>query len=250
MTVTQTAFRAALLDPSAPVPEGLSDPEGRPASKRFDVYRNNVAASLSNALETAFPVLRKLVGEANFKVLAGAFLRAHPPVSPLLMFYGDEMPGFLATFGPTSAIGYLPDIARIELALREAYHASDSVPADSQALGALSPDDLMRSGLQFAPAMRIVASPWPVHSVWRFTTEAGAPKPEQRAETVLITRPGFDPEISALPPGGAPFIRALADGANLGSALVSEGVPEDFDLAAVLGPLIAGQAITKVRIVP
>ena len=49
MTVPQDDFVAALLRPDADVPLGLSDPEGRPAGKRFNVYRNNVAVSLKDA---------------------------------------------------------------------------------------------------------------------------------------------------------------------------------------------------------
>ena len=63
MTVGQESFTEALLTPEHPVPDGLIDPAGRPAGKRFDVYRNNVAVSLTGALETAFPVIRKLVGD-------------------------------------------------------------------------------------------------------------------------------------------------------------------------------------------
>ena len=50
----QSAFAAALMDPTQPAPEGLRDPFGGPAGKRFDVYRNNVAVSLTEALETGF----------------------------------------------------------------------------------------------------------------------------------------------------------------------------------------------------
>ena len=55
MNVDQDAFRAALLDPSLVAPEGLTDGQGRPAGRRFDVYRNNVSVALADALETAFP---------------------------------------------------------------------------------------------------------------------------------------------------------------------------------------------------
>lgn len=112
----QSAFHAALMDAARPVPEGLRDPAGRPAGKRFDVYRNNVAVSLTRALETGFPVLRKLVGAEFFSAMAGVYLRTHPPTSPLLQQYGQDMPGFLRGFPPAKSLPYLPDIARLELA--------------------------------------------------------------------------------------------------------------------------------------
>ena len=41
----QATFATALLDARVPLPPGLIDAEGRPAHRRFDVYRNNVAVS-------------------------------------------------------------------------------------------------------------------------------------------------------------------------------------------------------------
>ena len=65
MTVSQNLFRSALLDPSLPVPGGLTDAEGRPAGARYNVYRNNVAVSLTEALHTGFPIISKLLGKEN-----------------------------------------------------------------------------------------------------------------------------------------------------------------------------------------
>ena len=93
--VTQELFRARLLDAAHPVPAGLIDGAGRPAGRRYAVYRNNVAVSLRTALETGFPAVKSLLGDEAFAYAAGRFLRQAPPRSPLLMRYGDGFPEFL-----------------------------------------------------------------------------------------------------------------------------------------------------------
>ncbi len=247
MKVDQTSFRAALLDADADRPAGLIDGAGAPAGRRFDVYRNNVAVSLTEALETAFPVVVKLVGAQNFKLLAGAFLRAHPPESPLMMFYGEAMPGFLESFAPTSGIGYLPDIARLELALRQSYHAADADPVDPSVIAALSPEDLMAMRVGLAPSLRLVPSRWPIHAIWTFNTVDGAPKPAMAAEDVAVFRVDYDPEPALLPPGGSDFLRALMTGETFGTALDKASAAVDtFDLTSLLALLLSKGAIIRI----
>jgi hypothetical protein len=246
VTVDQKTFREAVLSPDAPRPAGLSDGAGRPAGRRFDVYRNNVAVSLTEALETAFPVIAKLVGGANFKLLAGAFLRKHPPASPLMMFYGAEMPEFLTEFEPTRSIGYLPDVARLELALRESYHAADADPIDPNVLRAMAPDALMASRLTLAPSLRLVRSPWPILSIWRFNMEGG-PRPPAVAEDVAVLRTELDPVPALLPPGGGAFVATLLAGDTLSAAFeTATAETEHFDLSPTLALLIGANAITDI----
>ncbi len=247
MKVDQSTFRAALLDADAGRPAGLTDGAGAPAGRRFDVYRNNVAVSLTEALETAFPVVARLVGAQNFKLLAGAFLRTHPPQSPLMMFYGSAMPDFLAAFEPTAGIGYLPDVARLELALRESYHAADAAPVDPSAIATLAPEVLMASTVTLAPSLRLVPSPWPIHAIWSFNTIDGAPKPSMAAEEVAVFRVEFDPEPVLLPPGGADFLEALGTGETFGTALDRASANVDaFDLTALLALLLTKGAIIRI----
>lgn len=244
MTVTQAAFREAVLNPELPTPKGLTDPKGRPAGKRFDVYRNNVVVSLSDGLAEAFPVVAKLVGPANFRILAGQFVRKHPPGSPLMMFYGSEMPEFLRGFAPVQGLGYLPDVARLELALRHSYHAADAETLDPQVLATIPADRLADTRFRVAPSVRLIQSDWPIVAIWRFNTEGG-PKPSMQPEAALITRSGFDPEITALPPADAAFVATLLEGRPLGEA-VDAGAARDpaFDPSAPLGTLVAQGALT------
>ncbi|MBZ0127751.1 MAG: DNA-binding domain-containing protein [Rhodobacteraceae bacterium] len=242
--VPQPDFARALLDPRLAVPEGLIAPDGRPAAARFDVYRNNVVAGLIAALETAFPVVRKLLGVENFRHLGGIYVRAHPPENPLMMHYGAAMPGFLAGFEPVQHLGYLADVARLELARRRAYHAPDAAPISPEQLQGLPPERLLAARFMLAPALSAIRSDWPLAAIWRFNTEENAPKPAMRPEDVLISRPGFDPVVHLLPPGGADFVETLQSGGCFGDACATLA---EADIAAMLGLLLQGQAIIAIN---
>ncbi|MGP6088018.1 HvfC/BufC family peptide modification chaperone [Antarctobacter jejuensis] len=241
-TETETGFRAALLTPDRDVPVGLTDGAGRPAGRRFDVYRNNVAVALREALESGFPAVAKLIGPENFSRAAGMFLRATPPVSPLMMHYGAGFPEFLEGIEPLQGIGYLGDVARLELALRRSYHAADAPALDGARLAGLSEEALTGARFTLAPATQVLRSGWPVLSIYRYTLTPGSPKPDARAEDVLICRPGFDPAPHLLPAGGADFLQALSRGARFAKALEAAG--PDFDLSATLTLLLAQGALS------
>ena len=166
MSVSQAEFIAGVLDPARAAPEGLTDADGAPAAKRFDVYRNNVAVSLTEALKSAFPALLSLVGDEFYTAMAGVYLRAHPPQSPLMMFYGADMPAFLDGFAPVGHLPYLADIARLELALRTAYHAPDATPLDAQAI---APEALMTHPVTLAPAVQLIRSRFPLLSIYQLS---------------------------------------------------------------------------------
>jgi hypothetical protein len=228
----QHAFAAALLDPALPPPPGLIDPEGRPAGRRFDVYRNNVAAGLTDALATGFPVVERLVGREFFRAMAGVFLRAHPPEDPRLQLWGGRFPGFLAGFGPVAQLPYLPDVARLELGLRQSYHAAD---APHMPLAGRDPEEVLAFRPRLAPATLILASRFPVLSIWR--RNSGSPEhPVGRApETALILRREFDPAPLPLPQGGHTLARRLKGRLTLAEALTATQAAEpEADMPALL----------------
>lgn len=240
----QDRFTRALLDPAAVPPAGVVNPDGAPAQKRFDVYRNNVAVGLTEALTEAFPVVRKIVGEKFFQAMAGVYLRNHPPSSPLMMFYGDQMPGFLKGFEPVRGLPYLPDVARLELALRQAYHAKDAPPIGGEVLQMIAPDLLMRSRLTFAPAVQLLGSRFPFHAIWSANAEGTQGKIAMEPQSVLITRAVFDPKATRLDPPAARFVEKLLAGGSLAAAMASGGA--GCDMAAILALLLTENAIVGV----
>jgi hypothetical protein len=231
----QSDFRAGLLDPSAAVPDGLEGVDGTAAGKLYDVYRNNVTHSLIAALQTAFPLVRKILGGQSFDSLAPLYVRAHPPTSPLMMHYGSMFPDFIKQLPQLDKFGYLPDCARLDLAMRASYHAADAPAFDLGAFQQLPQDAMMAQTFKIAPATRILTSSWPLFDIWRFNMVKDAPKPAMQPQDVMITRPDFDPEPKLLPPGAADWLGHLDRGKTLSEATdeTSAATPE-FDLAAAL----------------
>lgn len=244
--MNQEDFSAALLDAELPTPDDLIDPKGRPAGKRFDVYRNNVVLSLSDALADAYPIIQKLVGEKFFQAMAGVFVRQFPPTSPLIFQFGSEFPDFLASFPPVAKLTYLPDVARLERARRRAYHAADAEPIEGTALAALTPEQMTGARLKLHPSMHILSSPFPILAIWEKNTDKPDIAIPKHGQNVLIARPQDMVEMRALPAGAADFLRALNAGKTLGDTIeFCEKLP-GFDLAENIGGLFEAQLLIKI----
>ena len=245
---TIDAFSQALSDPARPIPEQTKGREGRPDARRFAVYRNNVATGLIGAIEARYPVARRLVGDAFFRAMAGAFVAARKPRSPVLIHYGAEFPDFVAAFEPAREIAYLPDVARLENAWVEAYHATEAPALTIAALGEIDPGDY--DGLRFSPhpAARLLRFSHPAGSIWAAHQEAGEARPPEawRAEDALVARPEADVLVRILPPGGYQFARALFAGATLAEAAEAPAL-EGFDPGSHVVGLVEAGAIEKIR---
>jgi hypothetical protein len=127
-------FAKALLAPGQPCPEGLFSHNGADPASRFAVYRNNVHSSLISALADGYPVTRQLVGDGFFRAMAGLYVQAYPPTSPLLNEYGSDLAAFIQGFAPAASVPYLADVARLEHLRINAYHAADTPVAEPQAV--------------------------------------------------------------------------------------------------------------------
>lgn len=251
---SQAGFAAALLDPSRAVPPGLRAWNGSDPSVRFAVYRNNVVVSLVQALADGFPVVQRLVGDEFFAAMAGLYLRAHPPRSPVLAEYGDGFADWMAGFEPAAGLPYLPDMARLERARVHAYHAADTAAIDVHALAAClsSPDRIDRLRLELHPATTVIVSDWAVASLWAAHQQEGdeaiARVALDRAESALVLREGD--EVLVLPVGRADacFVRSLRSAQPLANAVEAAALAAEagttFDPTAALSLLIRHGCIT------
>ena len=127
----------------------------------------------------------------------------------MLMFYGDAFPAFIEGFEPLKSLPYIADVARLELALRNSYHASDSNVFTAETLQDVGEDALMSGRLTMTPATRILASAFPIYDIWLRNSGEDNHPISQSAQHVLITRPAFDVDCNPLTPAMAVFLTAV-----------------------------------------
>jgi hypothetical protein len=243
----QTDFAQALLDPDRPVPVELTSHSVRHPQQRFAVYRNNVVVSLVNALRAKFPATERIVGDEFFAAMARLFVSAYPPRSKILHTYGDDFGDFIAAFEPAAELPYLSDVARLEAARTRAYHAADAEPLTASEFSDLDPQSIGTLRLTLHPSLQVLRSPYPVVTIWAMNAgeiELGPVDPAA-AEDALVLRPRLDVAVRALPPGGAAFLLALADGATLAEAAANAASDDArFDLTANLAGLVGSCAVS------
>ncbi len=250
----QGAFAAALLDAEPRIPAAISNAGGPDAARRFGIYHNNVNASLSAALAARFPVVERLVGEEFFRATALLFVERHPPRSPVLSKYGARFPDFLDRFEPVAALPYLGDVARLEWARAVAYHAADDHAINIASLSAMPADRLPDVRMTFHASTRVVASDYPIVSIWRTNTHDVVVRkigPDPAAEAALVSRPALDVLVTPLPRGAARLIASLAEGSTLGTAAqdATENDPE-LNLSDALALLFDAGAVIQVEGAP
>jgi len=248
----QRAFAASLRDQTLPVPAVVAGGEFGPDA-RLQVYRNNHRSGLRRALADCYPILFKLVGEGFFAWMTHGYLSAHPSRSGNLHEFGACLPAFLATFEAAAEHPWLVDVARLEWARQEAYHAATHAPMDLDALAAVPAERHEHLLLRLHPACRLVDSRWPVLSIFEANGDDD-PAPvdlDAGGERVLVSRPAMQVHMERLAIGSHTLLRALADDIELGEACERAlAVQPDIELGSCVQALILQRVLVSFELSP
>lgn len=245
--------------------------------RRFNVYRNNRMVSLIDSLRSSYPAIHKLVGEEFFKASACAYIETQPPTQPVMAEYGNGFGQFMLALPGTDRFPYLADVAELEWQYLQSFHAADATVLDVAALSAVAPESIMYVSMQCHPALHVIASQWPVGSIWSSCLDrnsqsaetqsaetqstdtqsrdtktrdmqSGASIDMRQAETLVITRPGLQVQVNSVDSTAAIFLRAIQAGEMLAVA-AEQALESDmtFDAGASLIGLIGLGAFSGIN---
>jgi len=201
------------------------------------IYRGNLVGAWNKALSAAYPVIRQLVGDDFFEGLARFYGKGHPSREADLNRFGEHFAAFLADFEPVAGFPYLPDMARLEWSLHQAYYAPDTPAQGAARLAGLTPEQLEARCFKLHPACTLHASAWATVQLWLAHQPGGPAFPEQMAidSRALVTRPGWQTRLVPLAQDAYAALASLAAGEDFGKALdAAFAVDEAFDVGAHL----------------
>lgn len=247
----QTAFAAAVLGQSDDIAR-LVRGNGLAPTQRVQVYRNAVRVRLKDALADIYPVLRRLVGDACFDDVASEFLRRYPPRVGYLHPFGARMAELCAQSPVLAGLPYLPDVARLEWAWQQAFHAAAAPGLPAQAFADVPVEQQHAIRLHLQASASLLGSAYPIGRIFEVNRPDypgdDAVSLDRGGESLLVIRRGFDVRVEPLPAGEYALLAALAASAPLGDALCAAvDAQPDCPVGAVLARHIAAGTFTRLQ---
>jgi len=232
----------------------LRPQRGAPGEERLAVYAEGYVARTQEALAEVYEAVRHLIGAREFAALARGYAARHPSHDYNLSLMGRHLPEFLARWPLTQRLPFLPDLARLEWLVCQAFHACDHPPLQPARLASLRPEEWPRIRLTFQPSVGLLASPWPILDLWRARTQ---PREQidldviNRPQQVLVSRQGLSSRCEGLEPRQHRLLEGLLAGRTLGDvcgalADQEEGLPFSawFARWAAAGLIVAAETVS------
>lgn len=225
--ITGDQTRAQSMDAAGLEIESTATMSG---SEHLAIYRNAVLGTMLRAMANIYPVCKQLVGEDFFDAMTRFYVRGNPSQSPDLGDYGASFADFISVFEPAAALGYLPDVARLEWAWHTAFHAQNERGLDIEALGTVPEYALENIRFSMPASASLLESDYPIHRIWQVNQPDWAGDQsvdlDQGGVRLIIWRQGYDMRVDPLSPTEWQFLTDIAAGYTLGEMGDEKNAPD------------------------
>jgi hypothetical protein len=239
------------FDPKAPVRISVRPRSGRQPNDGAETHSSRTSLiEVMEVLAARYPVVRRLVGELSFRIVARRFILSEPPNIAISPSYGDNFPHFLQGQGSAASFEYVADIAELEMVRGKARRAPDVRPLAAEALLPLRAEWLNGLRITLHPSVCLVQSRFPIVTIWENNQcdNENSMIARWSAEAALVARPFLEVEVRPLLPGGHTFVRTLSEGQTVATAVrAATAAASKFDVAPTLALLVDANVIVGIH---
>ena len=211
---------SALLAPSRIETVLLPSP-ALSAAERIAVYQEMYPLRMRDALSSDYPGLEHFLGD-RFWDFVVAYTKAYPSRRYTLNRLGDHVPAFLARRRAFTPRAFLRDLARLELALTEAFDAAEAPVLQAKEFDAIPPGRLGKTRLRTIPALRLVTLEWNAEAYLDSLKGDmhNHPKPRRERSFVVVFRRNYRVYRLRVSPAAFSLLSDLAAGRLLGDVVL------------------------------
>jgi hypothetical protein len=210
-------FQALVIDGAPGIERAVVGTAGVPVTTRLAIYSNAYRARLTEALESNYPKLAKLLGEQQFGELALHCIERYPSTHFSVRWFGEHLSELLADTSPYREQPLLAELALWEWSMTLAFDAADVSVMTRASLSEYPPETWGDLSFAFHSSMQLLALRTNAPAVWR-ALGRNEPPPEAVRETTtldwLVWRRGLDTLYRSLSIVEARALRAARDGAS------------------------------------
>jgi hypothetical protein len=211
------------------------------AFERVDIYANAYFYRLLECLGEDFPATLAVLGADNFAALVRGYLLEHRPTEPSIVYAGLYLADFLNGHPFAERWPFVAELARLERAVLDVFHAADAPALGVEALRAIPSEEWPAVKLRAHPAVEIVHSEWRIADLLD-TVEHGREwtDPEHEEASVLVGRQNALVHYRSLEPVERDALVVVSKGASFASVCeaVAAGA-EEPNHVGLIGRLMA-----------
>jgi Putative DNA-binding domain len=149
----------------------IAGDERMSAAERVEIYANGYFYRLLDVLKEDYPATLAVAGGDGFYNLVTGYLIDYPPSEPSIYYAGRHFADYLRAHPINARMRFVSDLAYLERAVLESFHAADSPALDGDAMRAIAPEAWPAVQMRTHPSVQLVTSAWRVDEVLRAVEE-------------------------------------------------------------------------------
>jgi hypothetical protein len=210
------------------------------ASERVGIYADAYFYRLLEVFKEDYPATLAVLGDTNFHNLITGYLIEYPPTEPSIAHASRYLPDFMRGHPLPENFPFIADLATLERALVEIFHAADATPLTATNLSIIPPEQWPTLVMRRHPASRVSQLGWRVEHIQRAVERQESwHAPAAAVVHILISRRDGKVFYRELQAGECPALQLMEKGASF--AAICEAVAGDTgerDAAARISGLL------------
>jgi hypothetical protein len=159
------------------------------AAERAGVYADAYFYRLLDVFKEDFSATLAVIGHNEFHNLITGYLLAHPPAEPSLMYAGQFLASYLLASPLLARWPFIADLARLERALIDSFHAVSETSLDRVALYSIPPEEWPGLSFRLHPSTRLLTLQFRVDETLSAVSQGNKPvTPIAEMVTLIVWR--------------------------------------------------------------